>query len=58
MVAQSPNLSISELRANVTSKGGTTAAAIAHFEQHNLTQTVADAMDACIDRAQQMEREF
>ena len=58
MVAQSPNLSISELRANVTSKGGTTAAAIAHFEQKNLTQTVADAMDACIDRAQQMEREF
>ena len=58
MVAQSSHLSISQLRANVTSKGGTTAAAIAHFEQHNLTQTVADAMDSCIDRAQQMEQEF
>ena len=58
MVAHSPDLSISQLRANVTSKGGTTAAAIAHFEQHNLKNTVADAMDACINRAQQMEQEF
>ena len=58
MVAKSPDLSISQLRANVTSKGGTTAAAIAHLEQQNLTQTVADAMDACIARAQQMEQEF
>lgn len=58
MVAKSPDLSISQLRANVTSKGGTTAAAIAHLEQQNLAQTVADAMDACIARAQQMELEF
>ena len=58
MIAESADLPISQLRANVTSKGGTTAAAIAHFQQQGLETLVADAMDACINRAQQMELEF
>ena len=57
-MVESQTIEISELRQNVTSKGGTTAQAIAHFQQHNLTQTVADAMDACIARAEQMETEL
>ena len=57
-MVESQTIEIGELRQNVTSKGGTTAQAIAHFQQHNLTQIVADAMDACIARAQQMETEL
>lgn len=57
MVAQQ-DLPISQLRANVTSKGGTTAAAINHFEKHNLTETVSSAMDQCIARAEEMEQQF
>lgn len=57
MVA-SQNVPIAQLRANVTSKGGTTAAAIAHFENNQLKSLVSDAMDACIARAEQMEKEL
>jgi pyrroline-5-carboxylate reductase len=57
MVA-SQQVPISELRANVTSKGGTTAAAIAHFESNHLKPLVSNAMDACIARAEQMEKEL
>jgi pyrroline-5-carboxylate reductase len=45
-------LSIAQLRQNVTSKGGTTAAALAVFETQNLTQLVDEAMQAATDRAQ------
>ncbi|TMO70128.1 pyrroline-5-carboxylate reductase [Pseudoalteromonas aurantia] len=58
MAASQPEISISQLRANVTSKGGTTHAAVEHLKSHNLHTTVADAMDACISRAQQMEQEL
>lgn len=53
MVASQPD-SLAELRAKVTSKGGTTHAAICHFEQLQLREIVADAMQAAIDRAQQL----
>ncbi|WP_413737078.1 pyrroline-5-carboxylate reductase [Sodalis sp. RH21] len=46
------------LRQNVTSKGGTTAAALDVFNQHQLTQTVADAMQAAVKRAEEMEKLF
>ena len=58
MAASQPEVSISQLRANVTSKGGTTHAAIEHLKENQLHNTVADAMDACIIRAQQMEQEL
>lgn len=58
MVAENPDLSLQQLRENVTSKGGTTAAAIAVFQQHQLEQSVQQAMQACVARSQQMEMEF
>jgi pyrroline-5-carboxylate reductase len=44
------------LRANVTSPGGTTAAAIASFDEHGLRTTVRAAMTACRDRSVEMGR--
>ncbi|MBE0366844.1 pyrroline-5-carboxylate reductase [Pseudoalteromonas aurantia] len=58
MAVSQPEISISQLRANVTSKGGTTHAAVEHLKSCNLHTTVADAMDSCITRAQQMEQEL
>ncbi|MBF0784656.1 pyrroline-5-carboxylate reductase [Muribacter muris] len=56
MVAANPELSLATLRENVTSKGGTTAQALAVFEQHRLDQTVDEAMNAAIKRAEEMEK--
>ncbi|MGV6988013.1 pyrroline-5-carboxylate reductase [Testudinibacter sp. P80/BLE/0925] len=58
MVIENPQTDLATLRAQVTSKGGTTAAAIAVFEQRQLAQTVAQAMQAAVARAQEMERLF
>lgn len=58
MVCKHPELELSELRAQVTSKGGTTAQAIAHFQQSNLEKIVADAMQAAVDRAEEMSKQF
>ena len=44
-----------ELRANVTSKGGTTAKAIESFQNAGLTAIVSDAMQAAVDRAEEMQ---
>ncbi len=46
------------LRENVTSKGGTTAAALATFDQHNTANTIAKAMQAAHDRAAELGDEF
>lgn len=46
------------LRKNVTSKGGTTAAALDVFAQHELMRTVVQAMQAASDRAQEMAQEL
>lgn len=46
-----------KLRANVTSKGGTTAAALAHFEAGDLNTLVAGAMRAAADRAAELARD-
>lgn len=42
------------LRAQVTSKGGTTAAAIDSFTDAHLHQSIDDAMQACVDRSQEL----
>nr|WP_255494306.1 pyrroline-5-carboxylate reductase dimerization domain-containing protein [Janibacter sp. YB324] len=39
------------LRAQVTSPGGSTAAALARLEAHGLRHALADAVSACADRA-------
>ncbi|GAA0855733.1 pyrroline-5-carboxylate reductase [Aliiglaciecola litoralis] len=58
MVCHNEDLELSELRAQVTSKGGTTAKAIESFQSDQLTDLVAKAMDAAIKRAQQMTQQF
>jgi pyrroline-5-carboxylate reductase len=45
---------VAELRANVTSKGGTTEAAIAHLESHGLGQLFAGALKAAADRSREL----
>ncbi|SFB80876.1 pyrroline-5-carboxylate reductase [Pseudoalteromonas denitrificans] len=57
-MVESQNIPISTLRENVTSKNGTTAAALAHFKESGLIQDVSDAMDKCINRAKEMEKEL
>lgn len=51
-------LPFSTLREQVTSKGGTTAAALAQFYDGKLPENVASAMQAAIARAQEMEKQF
>ena len=58
MVCHNQQLELSELRAQVTSKGGTTAKAIECFQQHGLEDTVAKAMQAAVKRAQEMSELF
>ncbi|WP_192459146.1 pyrroline-5-carboxylate reductase [Musicola keenii] len=58
LVAASPDTPLSTLRENVTSKGGTTAAALRVFNERQLADTVAQAMQAAVARAQEMESLF
>lgn len=58
MVIHNPDTPLSTLRQNVTSKGGTTAEAIATFEQGNLRDLVDEAMVNCIKRADEMAKTF
>lgn len=51
-------LPFSTLREQVTSKGGTTAAALMQFYEGKLPENVASAMQAAIKRAQEMEKQF
>ena len=58
MVCHNPQLELSELRTQVTSKGGTTAKAIESFQSHGLDKVVASAMQAAVLRAQEMTKQF
>ncbi|QFU21815.1 pyrroline-5-carboxylate reductase [Shewanella eurypsychrophilus] len=58
MVKQNPELSTAQLRANVTSKGGTTAQAVAALEAGNIRGIVKQAMDDCVARAQEMAKQY
>ncbi|MDP5145100.1 pyrroline-5-carboxylate reductase [Shewanella sp. ULN5] len=58
MVIQNQDLSLAELRNNVTSKGGTTAQAIETFEQGGLRTLVDKAMNNCVARAEEMAKTF
>lgn len=55
MVAHN-SISITELRANVTSKGGTTHAAIEQFKHDGMEEMVKNAMNAAIARAEEMSK--
>lgn len=58
MVSSNPSTPISTLREQVTSKGGTTAEALAVFEQQQLCDIVATAMKAAVTRAEEMQELF
>ncbi|WP_018983268.1 pyrroline-5-carboxylate reductase [Salinimonas chungwhensis] len=58
MVCNNPDLELSELRAQVTSKGGTTAAAVNTLIDEGLSDTVAKAMRAAVSRAEEMAKEL
>lgn len=58
MVCHNPHLELSELRTQVTSKGGATAKAIESFQHQNLNELVANAMQAAVKRAEQMAQQF
>ncbi|MFT5838206.1 MAG: pyrroline-5-carboxylate reductase [Flavobacteriales bacterium] len=58
MVCHNPHLELSQLRTQVTSKGGTTAKAIESFQQQGLEQLVANAMQAAVKRAKEMAQQF
>lgn len=56
LVQANPEKALSQLRENVTSKGGTTAKALEVFEQQGLAKIIEQAMQAAIDRAKEMEQ--
>ncbi len=58
MVVDNPHLDLETLRAQVTSKGGTTAEAIRSFEEQGLAQLVSQGMQAAVQRAEEMEQLF
>ncbi len=58
MVVANPDISIGTLREQVTSKGGSTAAALNVFIQSGLDDIVAQAMQAAIARSEAMAKEF
>lgn len=57
-LARDATVDIAQLRANVTSEGGTTAAALAHFEQQDFSTIVRQAMHAAAQRAAELADEF
>ena len=56
MVVQNPELSIGTLRENVTSKGGTTQAALKTFVDGGLATLTNEAMEAALSRAKEMAK--
>ena len=58
MVVENPQVDLSTLRQNVTSKGGTTAAALNVLNQHQFNDIVQQAMEACVARSKEMETLF
>jgi pyrroline-5-carboxylate reductase len=57
-MARASDGDLARLRAEVTSKGGTTEAAVRSFEAANLRTLVAEALGAATDRGREMARTF
>jgi pyrroline-5-carboxylate reductase len=58
MMVANPDVSLETLRKNVTSKGGTTAEAVASLQKNNIAHILSDAMRSAVKRASQMTQEF
>ncbi len=57
-MAEAGGKDVTELRANVTSRGGTTEAALAHLEKHGLRKLFADALKAAEQRGREIGATF
>jgi len=57
-LAKGSDVDVAELRQRVTSPGGTTASALASFNEDDFHTIVAKAMAACTERSQAMAQEF
>lgn len=55
-MAMSSDVDVGELRRRVTSPGGTTERAIAHFENSQLRDIVSDALQAAAQRSQELSQ--
>lgn len=58
MIEQNPNLPINTLRQNVTSKGGTTLAAINVLNENNLQEIISKTEIACYNRAIEIGNDY
>jgi len=58
MAVENPQFSFATLCENVTSKGGTTEAALNVFYTQELENMVKQAMLACVERSKKMETLF
>lgn len=58
LMARHNDLELSELRSQVTSKGGTTAKAVESLQHDNIDKMFAKAMQAAVARAQEMSEQF
>jgi pyrroline-5-carboxylate reductase len=58
MVCHNPQLELSELRTQVTSKGGTTAKALEHMQDKGMASILSGAMRAAVIRANEMSLQF
>jgi pyrroline-5-carboxylate reductase len=54
MVQQNGDMEIGQLRRNVTSPGGTTAAALDTLNEHKLPEIVKKALQASVKRAKEL----
>jgi pyrroline-5-carboxylate reductase len=57
-MADESELDVEQLRARVTSKGGTTAAAIASFEHDDFHNNVSKALQAAYNRSRELAEEL
>ncbi|WP_150142492.1 pyrroline-5-carboxylate reductase [Candidatus Enterovibrio escicola] len=58
MVVANPDIELATLRNQVTSEGGSTAQALNVFNKNQLSETIAEAMQAAARRAEEMESLF
>ncbi|QMT36211.1 pyrroline-5-carboxylate reductase [Neisseria wadsworthii] len=57
-LAEQTGESFAVLQQNVTSKGGTTHAAIETFKQHQVAEAIGWGVDACVARSQEIAAQF
>jgi pyrroline-5-carboxylate reductase len=58
LMQNQPDLELSELRSQVTSKGGTTAKAVESLQQDSIDRMFSRAMQAAVNRAKEMSEQF